>query len=428
MADRYAAGSVRSSAPWPRPAAGRPRPSDRSDRGDRPRGKRPAPPWDDDELPPRKGGPKAPLWTKLVIAFGVLAMVGSGLTIAVPKIAAAWLTGNIQQIDAIPTDLVATSIDGPINFLLLGLDQREGEEAENRIRADSIVLVHIPASHDVAYMISFPRDSLVDIPPYPPTKYPGGRDKINAAFANGAVTPDIYGDRDASPEGWTRGAELTMRTISNLVPGGLKFSGVAIINFAGFEKVVEALGVIKNFCVDEEVYSIHYYPDGQRAQPDLNLVYGDDQTVGKHYPVGCYDMEPWEALDYSRQRYGLSDGDYGRQRHQQQLLKAIVRQAMSPDVLTNLSTVRKLRDAAGDLLTLDLGDFGIEEWVFTLSSLRADDIVMIKTNGGKFHSRIINDTYYEYLSDESLELLQHVQSDTVFDFLARHPDWVATDR
>jgi LCP family protein required for cell wall assembly len=355
-------------------------------------------------------------------------MVLSGLTVAVPKIAAAWLTSDIKQIDAIPTDLMATSIDGPINFLLLGLDQREGEEAENRIRADSIVLVHIPAAHDVVYMISFPRDSWVEIPEYPPTKFPGGLDKINAAFANGAVTPDIWGDRDTSPEGWARGAELTMRTISNLVPGGLKFSGTAIINFAGFEKVVEALGVIKNFCVDEEVYSIHYYPDGRRAFPDLNLVYGDDQTVGKHYPLGCYDMQPWEALDYSRQRYGLSDGDYGRQRHQQQLLKAIVRQAMSPDVFANLSTVNKLREAAGELLWLDLGDFAIEDWVLTLSSLRPDDIVMIKTNGGRFNGRLVDGTYYEYLSDETLELLQHVQAGTVFDFLAQHPDWVATDR
>jgi anionic cell wall polymer biosynthesis LytR-Cps2A-Psr (LCP) family protein len=366
------------------------------------------------------------LWAKVVIACGLLVMIASGLTVAVPKLAAAWFTSKIPQIEAIPTDLVATSIDGPINFLLLGLDQREGEEADlHNIRADSIVLVHIPAAHDVVYMISIPRDSMAEIPPFPPTNFPGGYHKINDAFAKGAKTPD--GRLDDTPEGWSRGAELTMRTISNLVPGGLKFNGVAIINFVGFEKVVEALGVIKNFCVDEEVYSIHYYPDGTRAFPDLNYTYGDNQTVGKHYPVGCYDMLPWEALDYSRQRYGLSDGDYGRQRHQQQLLKAIVRQAMSPDVFTNLSTIGKLRDAAGDMLTLDLGDFGIEDWVLTLSSLRPDDIVMIRTNGGKFNSQMIDGIYYEYLSAESLELLKHVQSGTVFDFLTRHPDWVARD-
>src|SRR5690606_21015307 len=104
---------------------------------------------------------KDPLWAKLGIALGILVLVGSGLTVAVPKLAAAWFTSNIEQIDAIQDEFIATSIDGPINFLLLGLDQREGEEAEDRIRADSIVLLHIPATHDVAYMISLPRDSWV---------------------------------------------------------------------------------------------------------------------------------------------------------------------------------------------------------------------------------------------------------------------------
>jgi LCP family protein required for cell wall assembly len=398
---------------------GRPRDDDRRYRARPGRGGRPA------AAAVRKR-PKDPLWARLVVAFGVVTMVISGLTVAVPKLLAAWFTSNMDQIEAIPTELIATSIDGPINFLLLGLDQREGEEAEDRIRADSIVLLHIPAAHDVAYMISIPRDSGVEIPAYPATKYGGGFGKINSAFAYGAVTPDIYGDRDATPAGWARGADLMMRTISNLVPGGLKFNGVAIINFAGFEKVVEALGTIKNFCVDEEVHSIHYYPDGTRAFPDLNYTYGDDQTVGKHYPLGCYDMQPWEALDYSRQRYGLSDGDYGRQRHQQQLLKAIVRQVMQPDVFTNLSTIRKLQQAAGDLLTPDFGGFAVEDWVLTLSSLRADDIIMIKTNGGKFTSTLIDGESFEFLSDETMELLRHVQSGTVLDFLTRHPDWIAT--
>ena len=38
-------------------------------------------------------------------------------------------------------------------------------------------------------------------------------------------------------------------------------------------------------------------------------------------------MAGWEALDYARQRYGLKNGDYDRQRHQQQLIKAIAKKA-----------------------------------------------------------------------------------------------------
>ncbi len=375
---------------------------------------------------PKRTRPKDPLWTKLIILFGALVMVGSGLSVAVPKLAAAWFTDKIEQIDAIPDELQGTDISGPINFLLLGLDQRDGEEAEPRIRADSIVLVHIPAAHDRVFMISLPRDAWVEIPPYPKTEFAGGSDKINAAFAHGAVTPDIWGERDPSKEGRTRGAELTMLTISNLVPGGLRFNGVAIINFDGFDAVVEALGTV-DMCVDTDTYSIHYLPNGERAWPDLDLSHGEDQTVGKHYPIGCYPMQPWEALDYSRQRH-IPDGDYGRQRHQQQLMKAIVKKAMRPDTITNFGTIVDLQEAAGDLLTLDLGGNSLEDWVLTLSSLRADDIIMIKTNGGKFTSELRNDIWYEYLSDESLELLKSVQTDTVGDFLIRHSDWVASDR
>ena len=54
-----------------------------------------------------------------------------------------------------------------------------------RQRSDTIVIVHIPAGHERAYLISIPRDLLVDIPPYPDSGYKGGKDKINAAFQYG---------------------------------------------------------------------------------------------------------------------------------------------------------------------------------------------------------------------------------------------------
>jgi anionic cell wall polymer biosynthesis LytR-Cps2A-Psr (LCP) family protein len=139
-------------------------------------------------------------------------------------------------------------------------------------------------------------------------------------------------------------------------------------------------------------------------------------------------MLPWEALDYSRQRYYLAngDGDYGRQRHQQQLIKAIVQKVSSGDTITNFSTMTRLQKAAGDLLTLDLGNTKVEDWVLTLSSLRSDDIVMVKTNGGKFAPN--GNGSNEQLIPDTLELLKAVQNDTVFDFLTSHQDWIAADQ
>ena len=393
-------------------------------------GNRPRRRGDRPDRPPAKPARKDPLWAKLAVILGAVVMVVSGLAVVVPKVAAAWFAGNIPDVDAIPDELRGTSIDGAINFLLVGIDEREGEGVGG-VRADSVILVHIPKAHDRIFMISMPRDARVEIPAFPKTGFTGMTNKMNAAFSFGARTsgpgPTVW-DRefDLSPDGRARGAELTMRTISDLVPGGLKFNGAAIIDFKGFEAVVNALGGVY-MCVDTDLYSIHYYPNGTKAGNPLHEDYGGRYGTGKHYELGCRDMPAWEALDYSRQRYNLPNGDYDRQRHQQQLLKAIVKKVASTNTITNFKTIRDLQQAAGDLLTLDRGGNSLEDWVLTLSSLRADDMILIKTNGGKY-SPIGDGTSDEQLLPDTIELLKSVQSDTVFDFLETHTDWVAADQ
>jgi polyisoprenyl-teichoic acid--peptidoglycan teichoic acid transferase len=344
-------------------------------------------------------------------------MVTSGSVVVVPKAIAAWFTKDIHFESIIPVDegALPKSIEGPINFLLLGMDERDGAEAEGAIRADSIILVHIPAAHDKVYMISLPRDAEVAVPDFPETGFVGFTTKINAAFAAGAQR---NGAPDSSPAGRARGAKLTIMTINGLVPGGITFNGAAILNYDGFLSILKLLDGV-DMCVDEEVWSIHYDRNGNKAR------YGDlDDGVGKYYPVGCYHMADWEALDFARQRH-LSDGDYGRQRHQQQLLKAIVAKMTTAGVITDLGKIQELQQAAGDLLTLDLGGVPVEEWLFTLRSLGSDDLVMIKTNAGQFNSAGDGN---EQLSQDSLTLLRHVQEDTVLDFLTTHPDWIASDK
>lgn len=296
------------------------------------------------------------------------------------------------------------------------MDQRTGREAEGAIRADSIVIVHINAAHDQAFLVSLPRDAEVAIPPYPKTNFAGmSAEKINAAFAMGATK---NGAPDPSPEGRGRGAELTAMTIDQLVPGGIDFNAVFILNYDGFLSILKVLGGVE-MCVDEEVWSIHYDRNGKKVYPDL------PDGVGKYYKVGCYPMQDWEALDYARQRH-LPDGDYGRQRHQQQLIKAIIKRMTTVGVLTDVGKLLDLQKAAGDLLTMHLGGIAPEEWIYTLRLLGSDDLVMIKTNGGKFTSA--GPGRGERLSEDSLSLLQSISRDTVLDFLTQHPDWIAADQ
>ena len=114
----------------------------------------------------------------------------------VPKIVANWATGEIPREDLIPTSWSGENIDGAINLLLLGMDERSGNKTEP-IRADTMIIVHIPKTHDAIYMISLPRDAEVQIPDFPETGFKGWRTKINAAFACGARTPD--GKPDTTP-------------------------------------------------------------------------------------------------------------------------------------------------------------------------------------------------------------------------------------
>ena len=76
-------------------------------------------------------------------------------------------------------------IEGPLNILLVGVDTRPSRPHEPA-RADAIILVHVSAELDRGYLISLPRDALVEIPPVPETGYLGGQDRLNAAMFHGS--------------------------------------------------------------------------------------------------------------------------------------------------------------------------------------------------------------------------------------------------
>ena len=96
--------------------------------------------------------------------------------------------------------------------MLLGSDSRDpGNEGNGR--SDTILVVHLNAKRDKAYIISFPRDMYVNVPGY-------GKNKINAAFAFG-------------------GAPLAVRTLEDLT--GVRMDHVVLIDFEGFIRLTEDL-------------------------------------------------------------------------------------------------------------------------------------------------------------------------------------------
>jgi LCP family protein required for cell wall assembly len=377
---------------------------------------------------------RAPLWARALVVLGALLLVASLTGLIGGKVLIDRYAGSVHQdhllgaarATAAPVggtgggEPEAASIDGALNILLVGIDERVNAEADGA-RADSIIILHVPADHQSAYFISIPRDSRVQIPAYPKTGYEGGTDKINAAFAYGWLNGG----------GRAGGFELLALTIKNLT--GISFNAGAIVNFNGFTSVVDALGGV-DMCVDEKTTSVHIGWDANgKETPPYDIVPPDYTAVKIYgvrpqvYNVGCQHFEGWDALDYVRQRELIPDGDYGRERHQQQFLKAVAKKLTSIGVLSNPLRVDSVLRAAADTVTFDGGGYSVTDWLFNLKSITPSSMILLKTNAGQFNTQMIGGQAFEILEDTSMQLLRAARDDTVNQFVLAHPDWVAGD-
>jgi anionic cell wall polymer biosynthesis LytR-Cps2A-Psr (LCP) family protein len=278
-------------------------------------------------------------------------------------------------------------------------------------------------------MVSIPRDTYVPIPAFDNgvVKTAKNHDKINAAYAFGGQGLTGAASRD-------KAFQLLALTITDLT--GISFDAGAIVDFDGFRQVMDVLDGV-TMCVDEQTTSIHngYDKNNKLVSPSYKL--HDDGTADhplpgitpKVYKKGCYHLASWEALDYVRQRDILenNDADYGRQRHQQQFLKAVFKEIASAGVLTNYTKLTGVLKTVGNAMTLDDGNISPEDWVYAMRDLAAGNLLTIRTNGGEFHSEFHNGISYEMLTPESLDLLHSVRDDNVEGFVSGHLSWVAPD-
>jgi polyisoprenyl-teichoic acid--peptidoglycan teichoic acid transferase len=374
---------------------------------------------------------KPPLWARLLVWCGALLMVVSGVLIVSGKVLVAAANRGVNQKNLLG-DAGAqgqaqqheqhVTITGAKTILLVGLDNRPGQNPNDLVRADSIMLLHFAAGHDRGYLVSIPRDSYVQVPADRQTGYGGGPEKINAAFA--------YGNWHGG--GIAGGVRLLARTIESIA--GIVPDAAAVIDFTGFQKVVGVLGGV-DMCVDEKTTSIHL---GRTASGQIKPPFhiNSDGTVGRAirgvtplvYLPGCQHLAAWQALDYVRQRDLLAnhDLDYGRQRHQQQFLKAIFKKIFSAGTLTNLGKLNGVLAAMRGAMTLDAGGIQPSDWAYAMRAVTPNNLVTIKTNAGRLNPKTIGGIDYELLSQDSLQLLRSVKDDTVDTFIAAHADWVST--
>ncbi|MBO4209975.1 putative baseplate assembly protein [Micromonospora echinofusca] len=235
-------------------------------------------------------------------------------------------------------------------------------------RAGEVVL-HVPAGLDRAYLFSLPRDLVVDIPAFPAAGFPGQRTKLTHAMSYGSRVPGRRGTPDPA-----QGYQLLATTVSRYT-GIDRFDGGAMLTFGGFDNLVDAIGGV-DLTIDQRVVSRHRQPDGKhrRAVPGG---YAGPQMV---YQPGPAHLNGWQAIDYARQRY-LTGGDYARQRHQQQLVKAMVRQIQGADLARDPGRVDAIVRSLGRAMTFVGDGYRLVDVAYALGGLRPDALTLVGLPG-----------------------------------------------
>jgi anionic cell wall polymer biosynthesis LytR-Cps2A-Psr (LCP) family protein len=188
-----------------------------------------------------------------------------------------------------------------------------------------------------------------------------------------------------------------------------------MVDFQGFQDVVKALGGVE-MCVDQRVVSAHLarLPSGELVNPRE----GGEPIV---YEPGCREFNHWQALDYVRQRYSLPDGDYGRMRHQQQFLQALLRKAREEGVASNPLQLDKLIRAVAGTLTLDTGGTSIDALMFGLRDIRPTNILGVQVPSEPV---MVGGIAYIYPLEASTGMFRALADDNLEEWVAANPQWV----
>lgn len=229
-------------------------------------------------------------------------------------------------------------VEGALNILLVGSDSRDPDapvDRQSQWRADTIIVMHIPADHKQAYLVSIPRDLYVPIPENAQAECGSGqRHKINAAFAFG-------------------GLPLAVKTVECFTD--VRIDHVMAIDFAGFKEVTDALGGV-DLKVERTITSIH--------------------KPYRTFTKGINHMNGAEALDWVRQRKQFPDGDFARMRHQQEFLRALMDKAVSTGTLTNPGKLNAFLKSVTDAVTVDQG-FSLVDMALQFRNLRGENLTFV---------------------------------------------------
>ena len=173
-------------------------------------------------------------------------------------------------------------------ILLGGLDDENGG-------SDTNLLVALDAQNGTINVVSLPRDTLLNVS--------WSVKKLNNAYHHGGFTQ-------------------TMSEVSRLL--GIPVDYTVLVNLQGFVALVDAVG-------------------GVTFNVPIDMHYEDPyQNLSIHFSKGMRHLTGAEALKVVRFREGYASQDIGRMQTQQDFLKAVAKQMLTPATLTKLDSLCKI--------------------------------------------------------------------------------------
>jgi len=233
--------------------------------------------------------------------------ISSGSSVSVPESSGGTIVQAVDKEELLDdSEVVSPEVqsleDQVINILLIG---EEGIYDDGLGRSDSSLILTINKEQRSLKLTSIMRDILVKIPGYLDNK-------LNSAYHNG-------------------GGKLLRKTIERNF--GIQIDGYVIVNFEGFEDIIDKLGGVEIELTEAEAeyLNTHNYISKKKYR---NVVPGKQVLNGN------------QALGYCRVRYVISSdhqaGDFGRTERQRRVLLTLFDKYKSQNPMQMMKIAQKL--------------------------------------------------------------------------------------
>ncbi|WP_418222632.1 LCP family protein [Clostridium isatidis] len=243
-----------------------------------------------------------------------------------------------------------SEVEGITNVLLIGIDGRTLDEPS---RSDSIIIATLDNNNKKIKLTSIIRDTLVKIPNY--DEY-----KINTAFYLGSIEEDENG----KPKGAEGGAALLMKTIEENF--NLHLDKYVIVNFWGFEDIIDQLGGIDVEVKDYELDEVNKYIG---------------ETTGLNSPLlsepGYQHLNGQQALSYARIRY-VGNGGFERAERQNRVLSEVANKFREISPLKYVSLANTMANYVKTNIDIPLA-LNLAYTIYKLPSLNIEQLQIPQT-------------------------------------------------